>query len=135
MRFSQSAEKVLDAQSALGLLPKAFTSGRMQQETFYLLCLNAQNQRVGRAVLVAKGTVNSVVVHPRDVFRPAVVRNASAVLVAHNHPSGDCSPSDDDRRLTWRLQEAGDLLGIPVLDHLIVGLGGNYLSLKEKGVM
>jgi len=76
-----------------------------------------------------------VVVHPRDVFRPAVVRNASAVLVAHNHPSGDCSPSDDDRRLTWRLQEAGDLLGIPVLDHLIVGLGGNYLSLKEKGVM
>lgn len=135
MRFSQSAENVLDAQSALGLLPKAFTSGRMQQETFYLLCLNAQNQRVGRAVLVAKGTVNSVVVHPRDVFRPAVVRNATAVLVAHNHPSGDCKPSKEDRELTGRLQSAGAVLGIPLLDHLIIGRNGECLSLLEEGVM
>jgi DNA repair protein RadC len=73
-----------------------------------------------------------VEVHPRDIFRPAIARNASAVLVAHNHPSGDVKPSEQDLALTKRLVEAGRLLGIPVLDHLII-TKTDFASLSMRG--
>jgi DNA repair protein RadC len=78
------------------------------------------------------GSVNASIVHPREVFKGAIALSAASLLVAHNHPSGDPAPSEEDLALTRRLREAGELLGIPLLDHVIVGEGA-YRSLKEEG--
>jgi DNA repair protein RadC len=109
---------------------------KAQQETFVVIMLNARNGLIG-AHVVAIGTVSSVEVHPRDVFREAVRRNAAGIVVAHNHPTGNVEPSPEDHLLTARLVEAGKVLGIPVVDHLIVGSKRrpSYLSFSERGVM
>jgi DNA repair protein RadC len=77
-------------------------------------------------------TLNASIVHPREVFKRAIALSAASLLVAHNHPSGDPAPSEEDLAITTRLREAGELLGIPLLDHVIVG-EGEYRSLKEEG--
>jgi len=104
------------------------------QECFVVMPLDSQNRPVGRPQLVAMGTANSVGVHPRDVFRVAVKNNAVSLIVAHNHPSGDLTPSADDRHLTRRLVEAGKLLDIPVLDHLVV-TKETHVSLADQGLL
>ena len=81
-----------------------------------------------------RGTINTSLVHPREVFKRALLNNASNIMVAHNHPSGDPNPSKEDIQITERLKEAGNLLGINLLDHIIVG-EDKYISLKEKGVL
>ncbi|MEB3330292.1 MAG: DNA repair protein RadC [Candidatus Sericytochromatia bacterium] len=101
------------------------------RERFALLCLNRKHG-VLRAEVVAVGSLEAVVVHPREVFRPAVRAGAAAVVVAHNHPSGDPAPSPEDHALTRRLAEAGVVLGIPLLDHLVIGRAG-FVSLCEAG--
>lgn len=90
-----------------------------KQEHFVALYLNARNELLSRAT-ISVGTVNASIVHPRDVFAPALEQNASSVIVIHNHPSGDTAPSQEDREVTSRLTEAGKLLGITLLRHLIV---------------
>ena len=99
-----------------------------EQEHFVALFLNTRHRPIKDAVMVAKGTADAALVHPRDVFREAVRANASAIIVAHNHPGGDPTPSDQDRALTEHFQDAGRLLGIPVLDHLILCEGGRGYS-------
>ncbi len=84
--------------------------------------------------IVSIGTLNASIVHPREVFRPAILHASNSVIVVHNHPSGDPTPSNDDIELTKRLAEAGKILGIELLDHVIVG-NGSYISLKERGVI
>ena len=96
-----------------------------------LLCVSAQHHLLAYHEL-SRGTTDAAFVHPREVFKVALLANATAVIVGHNHPSGDPSPSADDLALTRRLKAAGDLLGIDVLDHLIVG-ADRYVSLKESG--
>ena len=81
---------------------------------------------------VAEGSLTSAVVHPREVYAHAVTAHAAAILVAHNHPSGDPYPSHEDRSLTQALNDAGNVLGIPVLDHVVIG-DGSYYSFKEHG--
>ena len=98
------------------------------QEVFFVALLDAR-YRVIELGAVTIGTANSSLVHPRDVYRRAVERNAVAVLVAHNHPSGDPTPSADDIALTRRLTLAGDIIGITLLDHLIIG--DETVSLRE----
>ena len=88
--------------------------------------------RVIRSVLTSQGTLTASLVHPREVFRPALREAAAALVLVHNHPSGDPSPSSEDREITRRLAQAGVLLGIPVLDHVIVADRG-YASLREEG--
>lgn len=102
-----------------------------KQEVFRALLLDARH-RVLRKVTVSKGTLSASLVHPRDVFREAVRRNAAAIIVAHNHPSGDPRPSGEDIELTERLAKCGELLGITILDHIIVAKNG-CLSLREHG--
>lgn len=104
---------------------------RKEQETFVVLSLNIRNMLLG-AHVIAIGTAFSVEVHPRDVFREAIKRNAAAIVIAHNHPSGDPTPSAADYELTRRLRESGELLGIPVIDHVVVA-GASYRSLAEMG--
>jgi DNA repair protein RadC len=96
-----------------------------EQESFWALMLDAKN-RVTSRVEVAKGSLTRCEVVLRDAFREAVRANARAVIFAHNHPSGDPTPSADDDRLTARLREAGTMLGVVVLDHVIVAEGGHF---------
>lgn len=99
----------------------------LRQEEFHALLLNARH-RVVREVLVTRGIVDAAPIHPREVFRPAVSEGASGVILVHNHPSGDPTPSPEDRAVTRQLAEAGRALGIPILDHVVVGRG-RYVSL------
>ena len=80
------------------------------------------------------GLLNSSLVHPREVFAPAIAHAAASVVLAHNHPSGDPDPSPEDLEVTWQLVESGRLLGIPVRDHIVIG-DGRYISLLERGLV
>lgn len=104
------------------------------REHFWALALNTKNQLV-KMVEVSVGSLNASIVHPRELFRDAVRASAAAVVVVHNHPSGDPTPSGADIQLTRRLIKAGDVLGIEVLDHVIIGDGGEHTSLRDMGLM
>ena len=104
-----------------------------RREHFVTLSLNARNQVIHKE-LTSIGSLSSAIVHPREVFRQAVELSAASVILAHNHPSGDVSPSQDDINLTRRLVQAGEILGIDVLDHVIVGRD-DFISLKERGLI
>lgn len=104
---------------------------RAKKEHFVALYLNARNQLLAKET-VSVGTLTSNLVHPREVFSPAVAHSAASVLLIHNHPSGDPTPSPEDLTLTQRLREAGDLMGIAVLDHVILG-ERDLVSLKAQG--
>lgn len=100
------------------------------EEYMYMICMNTKNRVVG-VFEISHGNVNSSVVGVREVFQKALLANAVSIILVHNHPSGDCTPSREDINVTKRLVEAGKLIGIEVLDHLVIG--ENYCSLKEKG--
>jgi len=89
--------------------------------------------RLVKTEVISRGTLTASIVHPRESFRPAVRNAASGVIFAHNHPSGDPVPSDEDRRITGRLEEVGRILGIPMLDHVIIGADGAYYSFADAG--
>lgn len=103
------------------------------QELFLVFYLNVKNKVIGYQE-VARGTLNACVVAPADVFRGAIMAGAASVIIAHNHPSGEPTPSDEDRRLTARIKKAGELLGIRVLDHVVVADEG-YFSFCDAGIL
>jgi DNA repair protein RadC len=105
----------------------------LAQEEFHALLLDTRH-RLLREVLVTRGTLDASLITPREVFRLAVLEGAAAVILVHNHPSGDPTPSPDDRASTRQLAQAGRALGIPVLDHVIVG-DGRFVSLAEEGAL
>ncbi|MGG1400244.1 DNA repair protein RadC [Bacillus salipaludis] len=104
------------------------------REVLLVMMLNTKNQVVGlhRAHV---GSLNASVVHPREVMKCAILNNAASIIVSHQHPSGDPTPSREDIDITKRLAEAGKILGIELLDHVIVTYTGNHVSLKEKGYL
>jgi DNA repair protein RadC len=101
------------------------------REVFYALLLDTKNRLIAK-VRISEGSLGASLVHPREAFRPAVREAAASVLFLHNHPSGDPAPSPEDRRVTDRLKRAGELLGIPVLDHVVVGRE-KYYSFADSG--
>lgn len=105
----------------------------LKKEYFRTIQLNVKNQ-VLAVEDISVGSLNSSIVHPREVFKGPIRRSSAAIILVHNHPSGDPSPSREDIEVTRRLYEAGKLLGIDVLDHIIIG-DGIYTSLKEKGII
>lgn len=105
----------------------------LRREEFRVLILNNKNRLLKKSI-VSVGTVSEAVIHPREIFRDAIREAASSVIVAHNHPSGVLTPSREDITATTRLREAGKIIGIEVLDHVIIGDTG-YLSLREAGYM
>lgn len=107
--------------------------GREKKEHFIVLLLDSQNNLID-ILDISTGTLNETLVHPREVFEPAVRKLAAYMILAHNHPSGDLEPSDSDLRLTQRLQSVGELTGISVIDHFIVSSAGCF-SLREKGLL
>lgn len=105
----------------------------MKQEHLKVVCLNTKNVVIAiRNVFI--GSLNSSIVHPREVFFYAIKKNSASIILCHNHPSGDPSPSNEDINVTFRLKKCGELLGIQLVDHLIIG-NGTFVSLKEKGIL
>lgn len=104
----------------------------LDREQFRIVLLDAKNHVLGVRT-VSVGSLSSSIVHPREIFKEAIARSSAAIILVHNHPSGDPTPSQEDVEVTRRLVEAGRLLGIEVLDHVVVG-DNRYLSFKEKGI-
>lgn len=104
-----------------------------ERERFLALCLDSRNRLV-REHVVSLGSLNASIVHPREVFKPALACSAAAIVVAHNHPSGDPAPSREDREVTRVIGEAGRLLDVPLHDHVIVG-ADSYFSFKDAGLL
>ncbi|WP_173918741.1 DNA repair protein RadC [Halobacillus sp. Marseille-Q1614] len=105
----------------------------LKQEHFVCLFLNTKNQVIQRQTIFI-GSLNASIVHPREVFKEAVKRSAASIICAHNHPSGDPTPSQEDIQVTRRLNECGKMIGIELLDHLVIG-DRKFISLKEKGYL
>jgi DNA repair protein RadC len=103
------------------------------KEHFKLILLNPRNKIIGIST-ISIGTLNASLVHPREVFKDAITHGAASVVLAHNHPSGDPEPSEDDLKITKKLVESGKILGIEVIDHIIIGKNG-FFSFKEKGLI
>jgi len=130
-RGAQARACVRNAREAGQYLLPRF--GGRAVEQFGVILLDSKH-RVMRAVIVASGTLNTTIVEPRDVFREAVIGGAAALVVFHNHPSGDPIPSADDVALTERLVSAGRLMGVDVMDHIVLG-DARYCSLREMGLL
>jgi DNA repair protein RadC len=108
--------------------------GDADREVFVVAMLTIRHRLLGLHT-VCVGCLTSTLVHPREVFKPAILAGSAAIVVAHNHPSGDPEPSADDIALTRRLAAAGQLLGIEILDHLVLGEGGHFVSLRHRGAL
>ena len=132
--FVKAETKTADSpQRAVEIIRAYWGEGELDREHLVCLMLNARSQVIGINT-VSIGTLQASLVHMREVMKPAILASAAAVAVAHNHPSGDCSPSADDRDTTRRLVKAGELIGIPVVDHIIIA-GDSFYSFREHGLI
>ena len=120
VRSPEDAYKILQPELAI-----------LNQEHFVVLFLNTKNQVIHKKTIFI-GSLNASVVHPREIFREAVKRSAASIICSHNHPSGNSTPSPEDINVTERIAEAGNIVGIDLLDHVIIG-ANSYTSMKEKG--
>jgi len=133
MIVSTKKVKVLSPESIANILRAMLSvegEGALLQEHFWSIGLNNKNV-IQYIDLVSLGTINESIVHPREVFRTAVKESCAGIIIAHSHPSGEVTPSKEDIGTTTRLKNAGDILGIPIIDHVIIG--DMYLSMKETG--
>jgi DNA repair protein RadC len=105
-----------------------------KQEHFVCITLNGAGNVINSRVITI-GLLNHSLVHPREVFRPAILDNAASIIIAHNHPSGSLEPSSQDIAITNQLKEAGNMIGISVLDHIIITEKNGYVSMKERGLI
>ena len=105
----------------------------VDREHFVIILLNQKNRVIG-VNTVSMGSLTASIVHPREVFKGAILSNAASIICGHNHPSTDCQPSKEDRAITARLVEAGKLLGISILDHVIIGGDGRYFSFADENL-
>lgn len=129
--FQYLARQILSPNDAYEMIKEQLEG--LDREQFIIACLNTKNEPTNISV-VSVGSLNKAIVHPREVFKTAILSNAASIMAFHNHPSGETTPSQQDIQLTNRLYEAGELLGIKLLDHLIIG-DGTFTSLKEKGYL
>jgi DNA repair protein RadC len=111
---------------------EVFDTDSLTKEHFLLATLNTKNMIIGMHVIHI-GSVNASICHPREIYQQALLNNATSIIACHNHPSGEVTPSPEDIDITQRLNEAGKLIGIDLLDHIILGDDMKFLSLKEKG--
>lgn len=107
--------------------------GTSDREVLALMALDTKN-KINSLTVVSIGNLNASIVHPREVFKMAILSNACSIIICHNHPSGDSTPSKEDINISIRLKECGKLLGIELLDHIIIG-DEEYTSLKERGIL
>ncbi|GIP61111.1 JAB domain-containing protein [Paenibacillus woosongensis] len=127
-------KRVSSPNDAAEIIHKIFEPEHELVEVAGLLSLNTKNEVVG-AHHISRGTINAAIVSPREIFKAALMNNAVSIVLFHNHPSGHTHPSNEDIRMTENMVEAGKVLGIEVLDHIITGFDGDFLSLKSQGLM
>lgn len=125
-----SPRKIKSPDDIVGLVKQLIDDS--DKEKFIVIALDTKNQPTAVEV-VSVGTLNSSLVHPREVFKLAILSNSASIVIAHNHPSGNSYPSSEDIKITKRLTECGDIMGIKVLDHVIIG-DDEYTSFKEQGL-
>jgi DNA repair protein RadC len=132
VKGSPVADRVMDKPELVAELTQKMIGGK-PKEHMLMIAVSARFVPIG-VVKVSIGTLSASLVHPREVFGPAILLNAAAIILAHNHPSGDTSPSAEDKEATRRMSKAGELLGIPLIDHLIVS-PDNYFSFKAAQLL
>ena len=130
INYEVVGKKVTEPKSIYRIAIDGLNINEEPAEIFGMFTLNTKNQITGY-MEVSRGTLNASIVHPRDVYSRALLQNANSIILMHNHPSGDPTPSKEDISITNRLAEVGEILGIKVLDHIIIG-DNRYISLKEK---
>ena len=126
-----SLRRIRNAEDVYAAFRERFES--LDREMFVVVLLDGKNKVIGFNV-VSVGSLTATLVHPREVFKPALLANAAALILVHNHPSGDPEPSAEDKAITERLQQAGDLIGIKILDHVVIG-DGSFRSLADGHVL
>jgi DNA repair protein RadC len=126
-------KSIANPATAAEIINQVFDMENQPNEVFAILCLNTKNKIVG-VHTISIGSLNASIVHPREVFKAALLNNAASIILAHNHPSGHPEPSQEDIETTKRLVKAGEIIGIKVLDHIIIG-DRRYISLGERGLM
>lgn len=131
LKFQFKKKKIDNPQDIIKMLIQKMQN--LKQENFIILLLDARNNLL-KSETVFIGTLNETTVHPREIFQNAIKESAAGIIIAHNHPSGDPTPSLDDIKMTKALAKAGKILDMPVIDHLILG-GHKYFSMKEAGVI
>ena len=130
--YIENAEAIISPSAAVKVFQQII--GKEDREHFGALLLNTKNKVIGYHT-VSIGSLNTSIVHPREVFKAAIVAGAAAIIVGHNHPSGDITPSIEDKDTTKRLSQSGELLGIRVLDSFIVSPGKDYYSFAENNLI
>lgn len=131
--YKEKIEKEVYIHSAEDVIKEVDHLRENKKENFVILCLDARSKLIYKET-ISIGTLNASLIHPREVFEPAIRNFTVQIIIAHNHPSGNSEPSKDDLEVTHQLVEAGKILGIEVADHLIVAQN-SYLSFKEKGLI
>ena len=124
-----SPRKVLSPRDAYKLFERFLLD--IDREKFLVACFNTKNEPVNISV-ASVGTLNSSLVHPREVMKTAILSNSNSIMIAHNHPSGSSEPSEEDKKITNRLIQACEILGIKLLDHIIITDNDRYFSFKEN---
>jgi len=125
-----AAEPAIKITNPGTLLPELQKYINRRQEEFIVITLNGAHEII-KIRSISKGLVNRTLIHPREIFRKAISDNAAAVILSHNHPSGNCTPSQEDYEITKRLKAAGMIIGIEVLDHIVIAKKGIYSFLEE----
>lgn len=130
MNYPMLAYKITSPSDAVEIGKECLRIHEKPEEYMYMICMNMKNRVIG-VFEISHGSVNASIVMPREVFQKALLANATSIIVMHNHPSGDCTTSREDIEVTKRLAEAGKIVGVELLDHIIIG--DSYSSLKEQG--
>ena len=127
--FLYQTRQILSPKDAYEMIKEQLEG--LDGEQFIIACLNTKNEPTNISV-VSLGTLNKAIVHPREVLKTAILSNAASIMAFHNHPSGNINPSGEDENITRRLKECGEILGIGLVDHIIVGDNDTYFSFKEN---
>ena len=130
--YKLDEEIVKNPENAAEIFCRVLELDARPQETMAMLTLDTKNNVTG-IMTVTIGVLDSTLVHPRDIYQRAILQNAAGIILAHNHTSQDTEPSEDDIKMTNRLVEAGEIIGIELYDHIIIGNG--YLSMRERGII
>lgn len=131
--FTYKPATITSPESAFALLESAFDLSNQPEEVVALIALDTRNVVAG-LFIVSRGTVNSSLVHPREVFKRALLCNASSIIIAHNHPGGSLIPSSDDKAMTQRIKEAGRIVEVSLSDSLIIARGRCYSFARDKAL-
>jgi len=134
MLIKEYSEKIY-VKTHLDIVKELEDIKKEDKEFFVVFYLNTRNKIIAREIIHI-GTLNSSIVHPREIFKGAIVRSSNSIILAHNHPGGDCSPSEEDNGVTTMIKEAGNILNIKLLDHVIVAKNENNIySFNEVGLL